>query len=423
MSARSEVAVIGGGVAGVAAAYLLSRRHHVTLFERNAYVGGHTLTVTVSDGPDAGTPVDMGFIVLNDRTYPLLHSLLSEWGVKWRWADMSFGYWDEASGLMYAGKDFDSLFAQRRNLLRPSYWRLLADIVRFGNRARADLRAGSFGQRTLGRWLEDGGFGPDLARHYVVPMGSAIWSAPLGELLDFPAELFARFFDNHGLLDLRDRPRWQTIPGGSHSYVKAFLKLFPGDVFTESPVASLRRKPASAVVRLADGRERRFDAAVVAAHADEALALLADPTPEERRLLGAWRYHPNRVVLHDDASVLPPERRAWASWNYRRPACPSAGATLTYDMTHLQGLKTRGRWCVTLNEDRDLRGTVRSLSLHHPAFTFESARTQPALASLNGIRRTWFCGSYFGYGFHEDAVRSAFAAAESLEKSDLGVPA
>lgn len=421
---RSRVAVIGGGVAGVAAAHLLSKEHDVTLFERNSYVGGHTLTVPLPSGPDEGTPVDMGFIVLNDRTYPRLHSLLKEWGVPWRWADMSFGYWDEGSGLMYSGQNPATLFAQPTNLLRPAYWRFLSEIVRFGRATLKDLRGGTLGDRTLGRYLEDGGWSEYLTRHYIVPMGSAIWSAPVGEMLDFPVELFARFCDNHGLLDLSDRPRWQTVVGGSQSYVRAFLKGFPGQVFTESPVAGLRRESEAAVVRLKDGSERRFDAAFVAAHADEALRLLEDPSPEERRLLGPWRYHANRVVLHSDASVLPPNRLAWASWNYRRPAGAEAKlATLTYDMTNLQGLRSKERWCVTLNEERDRPGTVRDLTMHHPAFSYESAKTQGSLASLNGPRRTWFCGSYFGYGFHEDAVSSAFDAVAQFRNSQPGVPA
>lgn len=421
---RRRVAVVGGGVAGVSAAHLLAKEHDVTLFERNGYVGGHTLTVPIPSGPDAGTPVDMGFIVLNDRTYPLLHSLLQEWGVPWRWADMSFGYWDEGTDLMYSGQNLATLFAQPTNLLRPAYWRFLSEIVGFGRATLKDLRAGALGDRTLGRYLEDGGWSADLTYHYIVPMGSAIWSAPVGEMLDFPVELFARFCDNHGLLDLSDRPRWQTVVGGSQSYVRAFLKAFPGTVHTASPVASLRRQDDAAVVRLADGREHRFDDLFVAAHADEALKLLADPTEEERRLLGPWRYHPNRVVLHSDASVLPPNRRAWASWNYRRPAGAQARlATLTYDMTNLQGLKSKERWCVTLNEDRERPGTVRDLTMHHPAFTYESAETQGRLPSLNGARRTWFCGSYFGYGFHEDAVRSAFDAVAQFKTSRSGVPA
>ena len=419
---RRSVAVVGGGVAGVAAAHLLSKTESVTLFERNGYVGGHTLTIEIPSGPDAGTAVDMGFIVLNDRTYPLLHSLLKEWGVPWRWADMSFGYWDEGTSLMYSGKDLSSLFAQRRNLLSPSFLRLLAEIVRFGRTALRDLRAGALGSRSLGRYIEDGGWSPDLSRHYVVPMGSAIWSAPLGEMLEFPAELWARFCDNHGLLDLSDRPRWQTVVGGSNSYVRAFLKSFPGRVCTASPVASVRRESGAAVVRLADGREESFDAVFLASHADESLKLLADPSAAERRLLGAWRYHPNRVVLHPDASVLPPNRRAWASWNYRRPAGREAGkAALTYDMTNLQGLASRERWCVTLNEERDRRGAVRDIVMTHPAFTAESAATQGLLPSLNGVDRTWFCGSYFGYGFHEDAVRSAFAAVDHFHASRPGV--
>lgn len=405
-----EIAVIGGGVAGVTAAYVLDRRHRVTLFERNGYVGGHTNTVLVPDGPDAGTPVDTGFIVLNDRTYPLLHRLLARLGVGARFADMSFGYHCRKSGLQYSGKSLNSLFAQRGNLLKPSFLRLLYGIVDFGRRTRRELRAGALGGLSLGEYLSRGRWHPDLSRHYVLPMGAAIWSTPDAEMLEFPAETFARFFDNHGLLDLSDRPRWQTVAGGSHAYVRAFLKAFQGEVHVRRPVAGLKREPDGVRLRLADGSLRRFDKAVVAVHADEALALLEDPSAEEKRLLGAWRYQRNRTVLHTDASVLPPNRRAWASWNYaRETGSDGERLSVTYDMNNLQGLPCRERYCVTLNPDRPIpkKRIIREIEYTHPTYTFEAIRSQAGLPGLSGVRHTYYCGSYFGYGFHEDAVRSA----------------
>lgn len=415
-----KVAVIGSGVAGVVAAWELSKAGwEVVLYEKEGRLGGHTHTVVVEDGPDAGTPVDTGFIVCNDRTYPNFHRFLAELGVAWRWSDMSFGYHDENTGLQYAGTDLSGLFAQRGNALSPSFWRLLAGIVRFNAPALADLERGALSGLTLGEYLARRGFGRAFTEHYILPIGAAIWSTGLDGMLAFPAETFVRFFKNHGLLSLTDRARWQTVVGGSHSYLKAFRARFKGEILSGAPVESLRRLGEGGVeVRARGAAPRRFDRAVVAAHADEALALLDDPSPEERELLGAWSYSKNRVLLHNDAALMPSNPRAWASWNYRRARGEdgSGPASLTYDMNRLQGLKTARPWLVTLNPRREpAPGTlVREFSYAHPVYTFRSLRTQARLPALNGARATWFCGSYFGYGFHEDAVKSALAAARDF---------
>lgn len=411
---RLSVAVVGGGVAGIVAAHLLSRRHDVTLYERNGYVGGHTNTIVIPSGPDAGTPVDTGFIVLNDKTYPTFHRFLRDLGVPWRWSDMSFGYHCEESGLQYAGTDLRGLFAQPTNMLRPSYLGMLLDIRRFCLEARRDLAHGGAGGRTLGRYVEDGGYGAAFSRDYLMPMGAAIWSASPEEMLEFPAETFLRFFSNHGLLSLEDRPRWQTVVGGSHAYVKAFLKGFKGRVHTESAVVGVRREEGGARLRLAGGREARHDRLVLAAHADESLRLLEDPSAREKELLGAWRYLKNRTVLHTDASVLPPNRRAWASWNYVREAGAGAGAvSVTYHMNRLQGLATAAQYCVTLNRRKPIGKNciIKAIEYEHPAYTVSAVAAQGGLPSLQGQRGTFFCGSYFGYGFHEDAVKSGVAVA------------
>ncbi|MDX6769249.1 MAG: FAD-dependent oxidoreductase [Elusimicrobiota bacterium] len=415
-----RVAVIGSGVAGIVSAWELSKAGwEVALYEKERRLGGHTHTVVVEDGPDAGTPVDTGFIVCNDRTYPGFHRFLAELGVGWRWSDMSFGYHDENSGLQYAGTGPSGLFAQRSNLLSPAYWRLLAGIVRFNAPALKDLERGAFSGLTLGEYLARRGFARAVVEHYVLPIGAAIWSTGLDGMRDFPAEAFVRFFKNHGLLSLTDRVRWQTVVGGSHAYLKAFRARFPGEVLSGAPVESLRRLAGGGVEVTARGSAPRvFDRAVVAAHADEALALLADPSPEERELLGAWSYSKNRVLLHTDASFLPADPRARASWNYRRVAGEdgSGPASLTYDMNRLQGLKAAKTWLVTLNPRREPApgALVRELAYAHPTYTFRSLRTQARLPSLNGRRSTWFCGSYFGSGFHEDAVRSALAVARDF---------
>lgn len=405
-----DIAVVGAGVAGVVSAHVLSRKHRVTLFEKGEEIGGHTHTVVIPSGPDAGTPVDTGFIVHNDRTYPLFRRFLGQLGVGIQESDMSFSYHDESAGFFYSGPGPGAVFAQRRNLLSPPFLRMLVDIWRFGRDAQRELDRASIPAVTLDEWLEKGGYSRWTVDRYVTPMAAAIWSTRPSEVGAYPAESFLRFFGNHGLLSLRDVPRWATVAGGSASYLRAFLRAFPGRVRTAEPVASIRRDERGVEVRTSQGSER-FDAVVVAAHADEALSLLGDPSDDERRLLGAWRYQANRTVLHRDPSVLPPSRRAWASWNScrERGASDASPVSLSYSMNRLQRLKTAEEWVVTLNRQTPIPAdrVVATMDYAHPTYTFASVATQAELPRLSGQRRTWFCGSYFGYGFHEDAVRSA----------------
>jgi predicted NAD/FAD-binding protein len=421
---RPRVAVIGAGVAGLTAAYLLDRSHDVTLFERNDYPGGHTHTVVLDRGPDAGTPVDTGFIVMNPRNYPLFSRLLAHLGVRLQGSDMSFSYHCERTGFHYAGTGLNGLFSQRRNLVSPAFWRLLRDIPRFNSRTRRDLAEGRLAGLALGEYVDRLGLSAEFGERYLYAMAAAIWSSPAAAIRRFPAESFARFFENHGLLSLAEVPQWQTVAGGSRTYVEELLRRFGGRLRLAAPVREVRRAPDGVTVATADGAER-FDQAVIAAHADEALALLADPTAEERRRLGAWTYSANRTVLHTDPAVLPPRRRAWASWNYAREADAgpgSAGAgegapvSLTYYMNRLQRLTADAPYCVTLNRAAPIaeRHVIRELLYTHPRYTQESLATQAELRRWNGNHRTWFCGSYFGYGFHEDAVRSGVEVARGL---------
>lgn len=417
MSERPRLAVIGCGVAGLSAAHLLQRRYDVTVLERNDYPGGHTHTIVIPDGPDAGTPVDTGFIVCNNRTYPLFHRLLDQLGVRLRDSVMSFSYHDEDTGFHYSGGDLNGLFAQRRNLFRATFWRLLLDIRRFCRVGGAALAAESVPAVTIGEYLRQGRYSREFVEWYLVPMVAAIWSAPPSETTGFPAVALLRFFRNHGLLSLHDRPTWQTVVGGSHAYVQAFVKQFRGTLRLSCPVRAVRRTERGVLVAAAGG-EAEFEKVIIAAHADEALALLADPSPEERRLLGPWRYQNNRVVLHTDTVVLPPTRRAWASWNYAREpgADPALPVSVSYYMNLLQGLRTQRHYCTSLNRHRPVASAnvVRELEYTHPVYTFASMDTQGELASLQGVRHTYFCGSYFGYGFHEDAVRSGAAVGRLL---------
>ena len=418
MQHGSKIAVIGGGVAGIVAAYLLQNDHQVTLFEQHDYLGGHTHTVTIEEGPDAGTGVDTGFIVFNEATYPLFIAFLDQLGVASRATEMSFGFHCRETGFTYAGNNLNGVFSQRANLVSPRFWRFLLEIGRFCRQAEADL-AGDADLGTLADYLARHRFQPFMADHYLAPMAAAIWSTPAGRVTAFPARSFLRFFKNHGLLDLRHRPRWRTVSGGSHSYVRAFRDRFRGAIRLDSPVQQVRRADDGVELAFADRSAERFDAVVVAAHADQALRLLADPSADESRLLGAWRYELNTTVLHTDTSVLPPVERAWACWNFRRERGDQGERPVyvTYSMNLLQGLTTRRHYLVTLNRPGgyDEGQVLARMDYHHPLYTDASMATQAALPSLNGVRRTWFCGSYFGYGFHEDAVRSAHQAVAHLQ--------
>ena len=413
-----RVAVVGGGVAGITAAYLLQNTHRVSLFEKNSYVGGHTNTITIPSGPDAGTPVDTGFIVLNDRTYPVLNRFFRKLGVAIQKSDMSFSYFCEKSGFQYGSSTAGSLFAQRSNLVDPTYWAMLAEILIFNRRVLRKLHRGELEEITLGQFLRRFRFSSRFREQYLYPMVAAIWSAPDAQVERFPMLTFARFFDNHGLLTIHRHPQWYFVAGGSQTYVKAFLKQFSGAVRTNADIASIRRDGAGVIIDPSGGPSQRFDKVVIATHADEALKLLADPSADERRLLGPWRYSMNRTVLHTDTRWMPTNRNAWASWNVFRGtrADVQTPVTLTYHMNRLQQLDTHNDYLVTLNPFRPIAENkiITEIMYTHPVYTFESLATQKDLAGLNGGGNTFFCGSYFGYGFHEDAARSGVQVATAL---------
>ncbi len=413
MEAPLRIAVIGSGVAGLTATHILQRQHHVTLFEKDTRLGGHTNTVTLPDGPDAGTPVDTGFIVMNHRNYPLLTRLFEQLDVPLRDSDMSFGYHDLASGLQYSGSGLNGLFAQRANLLRPSFLRLVRDVLRFFRMAEADLAAGqNLRDQTLGEYLAARGFGQAFIDHHLIPMGSAIWSTPCEEMLAFPAESFLRFLHNHGLLTITDRPQWRTVVGGSCAYIRRMQAQWQQvDVEVGAQIAGVRRSEAGVRIGLADG-SRTFDHVVMATHADQALPLLEDPSRDEKALLGCWRYTASRTLLHTDARRMPPLRRVWSSWNFQRIA--GNRTCLTYDMNRLQGLRTSARYFVSLNPPHDPQGIIAAFNYTHPMYTRQALVSQPKLQALNGQQNTWFAGSYFGNGFHEDAVRSAVDVARGF---------
>ena len=398
-----RVAVIGSGVSGLGAAYLLARRHDVCVFERAARPGGHANTVL-----HRGLALDTGFLVHNTRTYPFLVRLLRELGVGTHESEMSFSVSCSRCGLEYAGR---SPFAQRANAIAPGFLALLWEIGRWLRTARAAVERLGDEDRSLAEFLDEQGYSDRFRRHFIVPLTSALWSAAPSRALELPAASAIRFFDNHGMLGFR-RLRWRTITGGSRAYVQAIASRLGPALRLELGVRSLRRTPDGVEVRCDDDTVRRFDHVVVATHADEALALLEDPSADERRLLGAFEYTTNEAVLHTDAALLPRAPRARASWNYR--VARDGPPTVTYHLNRLQALAAEVDYLVTLNapvrEDR----LIARFTYRHPLFGFETLRAQRELPALGGRRRTWFAGAYFGNGFHEDGLASGVRAAAAL---------
>jgi uncharacterized protein len=410
-----NIAVIGGGIAGITAAYLLSKKHTVTLFERNDYVGGHTNTIPVSDGDDA-LPVDTGFIVCNPKTYPTFYRLLAEWGVSLRDSDMSFGFHCDQSGIGYAGPEVREYIRKPSNLLNPKLLWMIRTQRRFNHCAATDLQDGTLRNLSLGEYLKRIRINEFFINHYLIPLAASVWSSPDADMSRFPAETFIRFFSNHGLLDIRNRPTWQTIVGGSSAYIRAFRAQFSGRVLTDSAVQSVTRENGGAWVTLQNQETTRFDHVVLASHADESLALLNDPTDDEQAAFSAWSYQDNHVQLHTDNTVMPADRRLWSSWNYRRRLKTDSASpvNITYYMNRLQGLETQTDYFVSLNSKEfvDPKKVIYSVDYTHPAFTSQSVNSQQAIRSLNGTQNTWYCGAYMRYGFHEDAVVSANEVAE-----------
>ena len=414
---RSRIAVVGAGVAGLGAAWLLSRRHEVTVFERNAYLGGHSNTVEVASG-GARLGVDTGFVVFNERNYPHLTRFFAHTGVDTQPTDMSFAASIDDGRVEYAGSDLNALFAQRGNLVSPAYWGMLRDILRFNRDAKRSLRSGDADDLSLGAYLARGGYGARLADHYLLPMAAAIWSCPTATMRDFPAVSFFRFFQNHGLLDLFDRPQWRTVTGGSRRYVARIAADLAERTRVALPAVSVRRSADGVVVHAADGTVERFDAVVLACHADEALRLIEHPRPAEQSILSRFGYQENRTILHTDAGLMPRERRVWSSWNYLA-ATGAAGTehvSVSYWMNRLQRLSGAQQFFVSLNPLREPRpeAVLAEMTYHHPVFDADAVRAQRLLPQLQGRDRLWFCGSYCGYGFHEDALASAVAVARQL---------
>jgi predicted NAD/FAD-binding protein len=416
---RERIAVVGSGIAGLACAHVLGRRHDVVLYEADSRLGGHANTVDVDD-PDVGRlAIDTGFIVHNDRNYPNLVRLFCELGVETFDTEMSFAVTDRdpaspTHGFTYRATSPNTLFADRRNLVRREMWRMLGDIARFYRAANRFLELPE-ASITLDQFVADGGYSREFLELHLIPMGAAVWSADPATFGDYPAQALLTFLSNHGLLGVRDRPQWRSIRGGSRTYVDAIANRFPGRIRLSSPVTSVVRDDDGALVHTASDRER-FDRVVLAVHADQALRMLHEPTPVESKLLGAVRYQPNRATLHTDTSLLPPQRRAWAAWNYDRRSAEQQRAAVTYDLTTLQRLPVERRYLVTLNSDDsiDPARVVASFDYDHPVFDIPAIDAQSRFDEIDGIDRVHFCGAWWGHGFHEDGIRSALRVCERI---------
>lgn len=410
-----KIAIIGSGISGLTTAYLLNRQHDISVFEASSWVGGHTHTVDVQvDGRHYA--IDTGFIVFNDWTYPNFIELLNQLGVTYQPTEMSFSVCDPVSGVEYNGNTLNSLFAQRRNLLSPPFWGMLRDILRFNREAVDDLQQQRIASDlSLGSYLQQRGYGERFIQHYIVPMGAAIWSMSLADMLIFPLQFFLRFFKNHGLLSVTDRPQWQVIKGGSSSYVAPLSASFAERIRLQCAVQRVERDATGVTLHSSAGSER-FDKVVFACHSDQALQLLAEPSATEQQILGALPYADNDVVLHTDTRLLPKRPLAWASWNYRLGGPTSQPAALTYNMNILQGLQSDTTFCVSLNQTDaiDPSKILARYTYAHPQYSLAGVAAQARWEELLGANHSYFCGAYWANGFHEDGVISGLRVARAF---------
>jgi uncharacterized protein len=418
-----RVAVVGSGISGMVAASRLHRDHEVTVFEAGGYIGGHTHTIDV-DHEGRRYAIDTGFIVFNDWTYPRFIALLNELGVASQNSNMSFSLRDERNGLEYNGTSINTLFAQRLNALRPSFLRMIADILRFNKESRA-LLAGRDDTLTLGEYLDAHRYSRAFREQFIVPMGMSIWSATERAMLSFPARFFVEFFDKHGFLNVNDRPVWRAVTGGSREYMKKLAAPLVHRVRLNTPVTGVRRDAAGVSIGTRAGVER-FDAVFIACHSDQALKILLDATPAERSVLGAFPYQENEAVLHTDDRLLPRNRLARAAWNYHllaeRENAMRDRVALTYDMNVLQSLDAPVTFLVTLNRGADIdpARVLKSVTYHHPVYLPAGVAAQKRRAEVSGVNRTFYCGAYWRYGFHEDGVLSAEWALEEFARIEAG---
>ena len=411
-----NIAIIGSGIAGLTTAHLLSKKNHVTVFEANHYIGGHTATVDV-EVASGKYAIDTGFIVFNNWTYPNFIELMTQLEVPWKDSFMSFSVKSETNGLEYNGTNINSLFAQRANFFRPSFYRMVKDIMRF-NKESLEVLQSPHGE-LLGEYLKKRRYSDEFKMHYIIPMGAAIWSASVEQIDLFPIEYFVRFFKNHGMLSVNDRPVWKVIQNGSRSYIEPLIRSFKNQIQLNTKVLQVTRSSENVkILSEKDGRKQiqTFDHVVFASHSDQTLKMLADITPLEKEILNGFSYQGNSVVLHTDTQVLPRRKLAWAAWNYFIPKSDPGLVSLTYDMNILQGFKAPETFCVSLNMDDQIDPVkiLRRFTYHHPVYTKNAFDSQKRWSEISGKNRTHFCGAYWGYGFHEDGVKSALEVCGSF---------
>jgi len=412
-----KIAVIGTGIAGNVAAYHLAREHDVTVFEAEHRIGGHTNTVEVVHNGQKYA-IDTGFIVFNERTYPNFIKLLDELGVAWQDSDMGFSVQHEKTGLEYSGTSLNTLFAQRSNIFRPSFHRMIREILRF-NREAPRLLESSAPSISLQDYLTREKYSREFIDHFIIPMGAAIWSAKPEVMGKMPAGFFIRFFQNHGMLSVNDRPVWRVIKGGSNRYVEKLVAGHRDRIRLNTPVEFIRRFAEYVEVKVTGHESERFDQVFMACHGDQALRLLADPSLTEEQVLGKFHYQSNEAILHTDESLMPRRRLAWAAWNYHIPAYSQERVAVSYNMNILQGIKAPDTFCVTLNHSYAIKPekVIQRFQYSHPVFTPESIAAQKRHAEINGVYRTYYCGAYWRNGFHEDGVVSALTSLEHFKEN------
>jgi len=414
-----KIAIIGSGISGLSAAWLLNDLHDITVFEKASRLGGHSNTVDV-DYDGTRVPVDTGFIVYNELNYPNLTALFRHLNVATEDSNMSFSFSSPVTASEWCGDTLDTVFTYRRNIIRPQFLGMLGSILRFNKVSKQDLDSNSLGDISLGAYLESRGFGGSFCDRYLLPMGAAIWSTSLRDMLEFPAASFIRFFANHRLINPdRERPQWRTVSGGSREYVKRLAQPFQDRVRLDAHITDVSRTPDGVRLAFQDGDVELYDEVVFACHSDEALALLSDPGDREQELLGAIRYSSNKAILHRDTTFMPRRRKAWGSWNYMREADPQADqqpASVTYWMNRLQNISHETPLFVSLNPSKepDPAQTFATFDYMHPLYDRLALKAQSQLHTIQGVKNTWFCGAYFGYGFHEDGLVSGINVAEQL---------
>ena len=403
-----KIAIIGSGISGLTSAYLLNRNHDVTIFEANDYIGGHTHTHNINiDGKNYS--IDTGFIVYNERTYPNFIKLLDQLNIERQLSTMGFSVKSASQDYEYAGESLNTLFAKRSNIFRINFWRMLYEMYHFGKKADS-LGSGLDVSMTLGDYLVDENYSSEFINYFIIPMGAAIWSTPANKVLDMPAYFFIKFFYNHGMLELTNRPNWWVIKNGSSEYIKKITIGFEDKIHLSTPVKKVSRVEGGVeIVLFKKDKALKFDSVIFATHSNQALDILDDPSDAEKDILGSIPYQKNNILLHTDSSVLPRRKLAWASWNYQLDSDPNSPVILTYNMNILQTIEANKTFCVTLNDSDsvDKNSILKKITYHHPLFTVKAIEAQKRKSEISGVNNTYYCGAYWRNGFHEDGVVSA----------------